>query len=211
MNFYYGTLVLSDCLLILSVVLGILRWVVLKKERKQSYLYYLGFILAIELINQGLIMLSYIQNTGFIYPFYVSGEFFILLSFFATAQDLSQKWHIAIVIMAILMFTEASVLWFNKEDVTAAGYGKVISHLSIACFAGYALLKGLKDFRKANRFLLIYGCLFLYYSTSLCLFLVLNQLRDLSPGSASVIWGMNNILSSILYGASCYTFLRLKK
>ncbi len=211
MNFYYNTLLISDCLLILSVLLGIRKWPALEKERKRVYLYYLGFILVIELINQGLIMLSYIQNTGFIYPFYVGGEFFLLLSMFARVHGLSGKWYVLVGIMAILMFVEAAVLWFYREDVVTAGYGKVVSHLSIVCFAGYTLIKGLRDFRNGDRFLPIYGCLLLYYSASLFLFLVLDQLQNLTPESASVVWGMNNVLSSILYGTSCYTFLQLKK
>ncbi|MBC9796632.1 hypothetical protein [Sinomicrobium weinanense] len=208
MYFYYGTLILSNSLLIIAFLLGGAKLSALHKEGKW-YICYLGFIVGVELLTE-ILILAYVQNTGFIYPFYAGGEFFLLISMFVVAQRLSYKWYIPIGLITIFIFVEAATLWFNNQNVTA-GYGKVFSHLSIACFAGYTLIRGLRHFEKENRFLTIYGCLFLYYLSSLFLFLLLHQLTDLNPQSASVVWGMNNILSSVLYGVSCYIFLRLKK
>lgn len=208
MYFYYGTLILSNCLLIISFVIGCSRYSTLHKAGRK-YLYYLSFIVCIELLTK-ISILTYMKNTGFIYPFYAGGEFFLLMSVFVSAQKLSRKWYIPIGLITVLIFSEAALLWYHSQQVEA-GYGKIFSHLFIACFAAYSLIRGLKDFKKENSFLIIYGGLFLYYTVSLFLFLLLYQLTDLNSQNASIVWGMNNVLSSILYGASCYTFWRLKK
>lgn len=208
MYFYYSTLIISNCLLIISFLLGCVKQGMLPVEGK-LYLYYLGFIICVELLTK-ILILAYIQNTGFIYPFYVGGEFFLLMTMFIVAQKLTYKWYVLIGLITAFIFIEAAVLWSNNQNITA-GYGKVFSHLSIVCFAGYSLIRGLKDFKKENGFLVIYGSLFLYYTISLFLFLLLQQLTDLNPQSAFILWGMNNVLSSILYGASCYIFWQLKK
>ncbi|WP_268223456.1 hypothetical protein [Sinomicrobium oceani] len=210
MSFYYGSLILSNCLLILSFVLGLSRWATLKRDKRHFFVAYLGFVLTIEVINEILIMLFYVQDISFIYPFYISGEFFLLMCLFLSIQKMSGSWYYVAAAVALLFFAEAAWLRSEGADVSA-GYGKVISHLSIVCFSGYILIRAIRESGRIDYFLNIYSCLLLYYAISVFLFLILDQLTALTPRNAAVIWGMNNILSSVLYGVSWYTFLQLKK
>jgi hypothetical protein len=79
------------------------------------------------------------------------------------------------------------------------------------CFAGYALLTEIKNSKINDRFILADSFIFLYYGLSVFLFFLLRQLSDLGKDEATMLWSINNILSSVLYLTFIYTFLRLKK
>lgn len=209
MELYYGALILSNCLLAISVFFGISKWSLLQKQGKW-YLYYLSFILCVELIVKFLIFILDAKNTYYVYPFYISGEFLLLSCMFIAGLNLSRNWYILSGTIASIIFVTTIFLIINNQDVTN-NICKIFSHLLIISIAGYCLIKELKDFEKENKFLVIYACLFLYYSISLFFFLLLDQLTAISDYDAYIIWGMNNILSSILYGVSTYTFIKLKK
>ncbi|TDQ08415.1 hypothetical protein ATK78_2928 [Pedobacter metabolipauper] len=209
MLFYYGSLVLSNCLLVISFLFGILKRPVLQKKEKW-YVYYLGYILCIEIIVKLLIFIYSAKSTYLVYPFYVSGEFFLLSAMFITELKISRKWYIVNGLITAVIFIRTVLLVINNPGVTDNA-SKIFSHLLIVCLAGYSLIKALGSFEKKNKFLIIYACLFLYYSVSLLFFLLLDQLKMLSDFNASTIWGMNNVLSSILYGASLYTFISSKR
>ena len=174
------------------------------------YLFYLGFVLSTELITETLILGFNNQNISFLYPFYISSEFFALSNMFILSLGLSNKWRSITSILSLALFVEAVILWSHNQFFTP-GFGKIISHLTIICLSGHLLIKNLKELEIYNPFIIIYAALFLYYAVSLFLFLLMNQLDNVDYNTASIIWSMNNILSSILYGASIYTFYQLKK
>jgi len=203
MQFYYGSLILSNCLLVLSVLVGIWKRSALNITQKW-YLGYLGYMMIIELVAKLLIFVLEVRSTYALYPFYVSGEFLLLSFMFLTGFEASRKWYVLCVLAGILVFAKAML--GSSGGHTINNIDKICAHLAIICLAGYSLLRGLKQFKKENKLLPVYACLFLYYSLSLFLFLLLNQLSHLAHADAYVIWGMNNILSAILYGTSIYIF-----
>ena len=210
MQFYYGSLILSNCLLVISFLIGILKRAELQRKEKW-YLAYLGYILGIELIVKLLIFVFDVKSTNYLYPFYISGEFLLLAYLFIAELNASRKWYIFGGIIALVIFIKTAVLADNSLTIVH-NIGKIFSHLCIICLAGYALVNELKNLKVGNnRFMLIYACLFMYYSISLFFFLLLNQLTTISHSDASIIWGMNNILSSILYATSIYVFALSKK
>lgn len=206
--FYYGATILTLSILGLSVLFGCLKFSLFSKEQKW-YLFFLIFVFGIELTSNLLIELG--RKNMLVYPFYISGEFFLLSGLFIVGLKLPRNMFFIAGIISALLFAEAFTLWLLDRN-TASGYGKAVSHLIIICLSGYYLIRALKVFtrEKQNRFLLIYACLFLYYMVSLFLFLLLNQLSTTTMLNASIVWGINNMLSSVLYGASLYTFLKFK-
>lgn len=203
MQFYYGSLILSNCLLVVSFLVGIWKRSGLEAKAKW-YLGYLGYIMVIELMVKLFIFVLEVRSTYAIYPFYISGEFLLLSFMFLAEFSSRRKWYLICILAAVLIFAKAML--GSSSANTINNIDKICSHLAIICMAGYALIRGLKQFKKGNRLLAIYACLFLYYSLSLFLFLLLNQLSRLSHADAYVIWGMNNLLSAILYGTSIYIF-----
>ena len=210
MQFYYGSLVLSNCLLVISFLVGIFKRAGLQRKEKW-YLAYLGYILGVELIVKLLIFVFNVKSTNYLYPFYISGEFLLLTYLFIVELNASRKWYVCCAIIAAIIFVKTTLLTDNSLEIVR-NIGKIFSHLCIICLSGYALVNELKNLKiDGNRFLLIYACLFMYYSISLFFFLLLNQLSTISHSDASIIWGMNNILSSILYATSIYIFALSKK
>jgi hypothetical protein len=205
--FYKGATIISFGLLILALIFGTV--VILQKERKW-YLYYLWFIFIIELTTKLLILFK--KENMIIYPFYVSGEFFILLMMFIVALNLSKKLFWIVGVISIILFSEAMILWLSDQNI-ALGIGKIISNFVIICMSAYYLIKALKNYNKseANSFLIIYACLFLYYSISLINFFFFDQLATMAQRNAYILWGMKNLFSATLYGASLYTFFRLRR
>ncbi len=204
--FYDVTTMLSLILLGISLLIGGVRFFSFSKGQKW-FLYYLGFDFITEMISKLLIFFH--QGNLFLYPFYISGEFILLSTMFIVELKLSRKWFVFSGLISVYLFSESFFLWMFHHNVSS-GIGKILSHLIIVCMVGYYFIHTLKTFEneKRNRSLLIYGCLFLYYVSSIFLFLLLDQLSTMSRCNASVIWGMNNALSCVLYGVSSYTFLR---
>lgn len=207
--FYYATTALSFSLLVLSLWLGYFNYFLFNREQK-CYLHYLGFIFIIELTTKLLILFG--KENLFVYPIYIAGEFLLLSIMLIIGLNLPRKSIVAVGIISVLLFSEAFMLWITNGNI-ASGAGKILSHLLIVCMVGYYLIRALKTIvpENPNVFLVIYGGLVLYYSVSLFHFLLMDQLTEISYSHAAIIWGMKNIFSSVLYGASFYTFLRLSK
>jgi len=206
MTFYYPVIILSNCLLLVAFLFAISNKQRSKDKDLRWYAIYLGFILTIEIITNSLIFIFDTSNTQSVYPLYVAGEFFILTKLFSTVLNFPKRWHTITIFIAISIFIEATILWSLNGDAST-GYGKIFSHLTIICLSGYLLIKNLKELESYDPLITIYAALFLYYAVSLFLFLLMDQLTKANI----VIWTMNNILSSILYGSSIYTFYELKK
>jgi hypothetical protein len=175
-------------------------------ELSKWYVIYLGFILTVELLTFFFIDIIESKTTQFLYPFYVSGEFFILISLFLKELKTPKKGAIIKWVITCYIFAETTILWFIHDDAST-GYGKIISHLTIICLLAILLIKNLKELEKNNPLSIIYTALFLYYGVSLFLFLLMNQLTEMNIN----IWIINNLLSSVLYGSSIYTFYKVSK
>ena len=205
-DFFYISVTLSCCLLIIAFTFGMYNKKLRAQKRMKWHFAYLGFILGIEMITLFSIYIIESENTSFTYPFYVAGEFFILSQILFPPLHSSKKWQLCFGLISIVLFLEASFLWFNNDFFTT-GIGKIFSHLTIICLLAMLLIKNLKNLEKNNPLSIIYTTLFLYYGVSLFLFLLMDQLTK----NNIMIWTMNNILSSILYGSYIYTFYKLRK
>lgn len=206
--FYYGITILSFSILSLSVIFGCLKFSFFRKEQKW-YIFFLVYVLCTELTTNLLVQFN--RENMLVYPFYISGEFFLLSGMFIIGLKLPRSMFFFSGAISFFLFAESFTRWMIDKNA-ASGYGIVVSNLIIICLSGYYLIRILKvlNLEKQNRFLLIYSILFLYYTVSLFLFLLLNQLPDTTIINASIVWGINNSLSAVLYGASLYTFIKIK-
>jgi len=204
--FYNSITILSFCLLVIALIFGLIKYNLLNKEHKW-FIYYLVFIFGIEIVSK-ILMIKQIDNL-FLYPYYVGGEFLILSTMFIIGLKLPRKLYIVTTIISLSVFFEAVWLWTNNQNVTS-GVGKSISHLIIICLTGNYIVRSIKTIDTKDKFIMIYGGMFLYYTISVFLFLFMDQLITMQIINAYIIWGMNNLFSSILYGVSFYTFLKLK-
>lgn len=205
-SYFFFSVILSNSLLLIAFLFGIFNRKLRIQKQIRLLLFYFGFILFIELTNEILIDFFEIRNTQSIYPFYIAGEFFILTQLLLNELKVKRKWYIIVAIITICIFFEALILWIINNDASTA-YGKIVSHITIICLAAYILIKRLKQIESTNEFLIIYAALFLYYSVSLFLFLLMNQLTETTIN----IWILNNLLSAIFYGSTLYTFYKLRK
>lgn len=209
MIFYNISLILANLILFFAFIIGFKNQFTLPAEKKWFF-YYIGFILGIEIILKSCIYLFNCSDTSFLYPLYIFGEFLILTKVFYTGIKIEPKWFVIPIFIGIIILTEGIYLWYNNQDASL-GLGKTISHLIIICLAGYSLINILKRSQTEVSIAIIYASLFLYYAISLIFFLLLHQLDTISKFNAYVIWGMNNILSALLYATSLYTFLKSKR
>ncbi|EJL74796.1 hypothetical protein [Chryseobacterium populi] len=205
-SYFIITWGITNILLLISFISGIFKYPVLRKEERQ-YVYYLGFLLLIEAATNFLTLVLHFKDTSFLYPIYIAGEFFVLVSLFIRKLNLSNFWFIPVVILTFgfLIINKFYITYFNND------IGKVTSNIIIICFAGVALLQQIKNNISINRFTLVDACIFFYYSVSVFIFIIQHQIASLSEDNYYTILGTNNILSSILYGSFIYTFIKLKK
>jgi hypothetical protein len=192
-------------LLVITMVIGAIKYRTFTKELKWFFCY-LGFDLIIEVLSRILIYMGH-QNL-IIYPFYISGEFILLATMIIVGLKLSRKWFIPAGLITVYLLLEPLILW--GYNYNSSGIGKTISNMIIVCMIGYYFIHTLKTFEnnKTNKILLIYGFLFLTYTSSIFLFLMIDQLATMSLSNASLVWGMNVTLSCLLYGVSSYTFIK---
>lgn len=202
---FYASVFLSFCLLITAFIYVVSNKLI-RKNVGHWYIKYLAFILVIEVITYFSIYILECKSTQYIYPLYVAGEFFILTRLFLAELKADKKWRIITGCISFYIFIEATSLWYINYGA-CNGSGKIVSHLIIICLAGLLLIKKLKDLETNNTLSIIYASLFFYYGASLFLFLLINQLTE----ENILVWITNNILSSILYGSSIYTFHKIKK
>ena len=206
MSLFNIALTLSCCLLLITFLYGIGSRKLRKNQLIRRYLLYLGFFLCIELARFVSIYIVDIKTINYIYIFYVVGEFFLLFHFFQKTLVIKKIWQIVIALIASCFFLETVVLWFVYGDSTI-GFSKVISHIIIVIAVALILVKNLKELEEKNPLLPLHAALLFYYAASIFLFLIMNQLTE----STSYIWSINNVMSSILYGSSIYTFYQLRK
>ncbi|WBV58637.1 hypothetical protein PFY10_09275 [Chryseobacterium daecheongense] len=205
-SYFITTWGITNFLLLVSLIFGIAKYSVLKKEEKQ-YVFYIGFLFFIEAATNFLTVVLHYKDTSFLYPIYIAGEFFLLTSLFIRKLGISKYGWIPVAVLSLgfLLMNKTFKIYFNDDVV------KVTSNIIIICFAGSTLLQQIKNNKAINRFILVDACIFFYYSVSVFIFIVQHQIATLSEDDYYTILGTNNILSSILYGSFIYTFIKLKK
>lgn len=201
MDTYKVILYLNNTLLFICAFIGLIKYRFFKNTEKW-YVYYIIFLFLIEAAVKLCFYIFGIKDVNFVFPFYVAGELLLLGVLFIRKLNMSVYWYIPVALLAAFFFIDSQV----TNDVK-----KVISNIVVICFAGYALLMEIKNSKINDRFLLADSFIFLYYALSVFLFFLLRQLSDLRTEEATMIWSINNILSSVLYLSIIYTFLKLKK
>jgi len=205
MTYLEISITLSICLLFIAFVSGVSIAKVRQHKLSRSFLILLGFFLVIETIR---LLSEFVFNFRIngIYPFYVIIEFLLLHYFLQMSIGNSKKLKISFGVFAS-SFVLVTFILYHFYDPRVINYSKVISHISITLIAVIILLKNLKEIEVANPFLPIYGALLLHYATSVFLFLLVEQIVEININ----VWSINNLLTSVLYASSIYTFYQLKK
>ncbi len=191
----------------IAVFSGVIHYKKLPNELRWFF-YFLCFFSIIEIISNILIELR-IQNI-LLYPLYVFGEF-LILSLLLFNKIFSKKTKYILITIFSLFFLAENIFLFVQQKNLTNSYSKIIFHLLIISSIAYLLIKTIKEFEKLNYILVNYIVLFFYYSISLFLFVLMNQLENVSLEKASIIWGLNNLLSSILYFSFIISFFKHKK
>ncbi len=202
MDIYQIILYLNNSLLVISAFIGLLKYRSFKNTEKW-YVYYIIFLFLIEAAAKISIKLFHVKDLGFLFPYYVAGDFLLLGILFIRKLGLSRIWYIPVALLAGFFLLDVGII---PNEVK-----KVISNIIIICFAGYALLMEIKNTRIDNRFMPVDGLIFLYYGLSVFLFFLIRQLAGFNTEQVEIIWGINNTLCIFLYISIIYTFLKLKK
>lgn len=203
--FFYSTIYSSYFFLFVASVFGILKYRALYSYER-CYVYYLLYTLLIEASVTILVDFFEAKETAIVYPFYIGGVFSILTFLFIRKLNLPKIWSLVIPSIGILyLIIHRFFEDLNHDQV------KVVSNIIIFGFAGFCLLQEIKKTKSDNRFLWVDALIFLYYAVSAFIFILHNQLGNMSIHHAYLIWGINNILTCILYSSFIYTFSRLKK
>lgn len=205
-DFYKAILFLNYGLLLSVIILGAARYRILNSKEKR-YFHCIAFLFFIELINFILPYIFRLNDTSFLYPVYIAGEFFLLTSLFIRKLNWpsSIQW-IAALIAGGFMIMKYGFNWPANADIM-----KGVSNIIIICLSGYTLIREIKNASIQGRFLWVDASIFFYYSVSVFIFIIQHQIANLSENDYYTLFSANNILSSILYCSFLYTFIRLKK
>lgn len=205
-DFFKAILFLNYGLLLSIILLGAAKYRILNTKEKQ-YFHCIAFLFFIELLNLALPYLFNFNDTSFLYPLYIAGEFFLITALFIRKLELS-KYFLGITGLLAAGFMVSKYVFnypFNSDIV------KVISNIIIICLSGFTLIREIRGVSTENRFLFVDACIFFYYSVSVFIFIIQHQIANLSENEYLIILSVNNILSSILYCSFLYTFIKLKK
>jgi ABC-type multidrug transport system fused ATPase/permease subunit len=205
-DFYKAILFLNYGLLLSVILLGAAKYRLLDHKEKQ-YFHCIAFLFFIELLNLVLPYVFKLDDTSFLYPFYIAGEFFLLTGLFIRKLDWPAyiRWIVAFAVAGFM------ILKYGFNYPANADIAKVISNIIIICLSGYTLIREIKNASTQGRFLLVDACIFFYYSVSVFIFIIQHQIANLSENDYYTLFSANNILSGILYCSFLYTFIRLKK
>ncbi|WP_080780451.1 hypothetical protein [Chryseobacterium phocaeense] len=205
-DFFKAILFLNYGLLLSVIILGAAKYRILHTKEKQ-YFHCIAFLFFIELLNLALPYVFNLNDTSFLYPLYIAGEFFLLTALFIRKLNFPKYFPGITAVLAVgFMVSKYTFNFPFNSDIV-----KVVSNIIIICLSGFALIREIRDASTQNRFLLVDACIFFYYSVSVFVFIIQHQLANLSENDYYIILSVNNILSSILYCSFLYTFIRLKK
>ena len=203
---YKIILFLNYALLLSVILLGAAKYRILSAKEKQ-YFHYIVFLFFIELLNLALPYIFSLNDTSFLYPLYIAGEFFLLAGLFVRKLD----WPKSVPGAAGILATGFMISKYGFDYPANADIAKVVSNITIICLSGFTLIREIKNTSLQNRFLLADASIFFYYSVSVFIFIIQHQIANLSENDYYTILSANNILSGILYCSFLYTFFRLKK
>ncbi|GGG42492.1 hypothetical protein BXY58_0008 [Epilithonimonas arachidiradicis] len=198
---------LSVVLLFIALIIGIVKIRSFTKNEKW-YIYYIIFIVFIESNSYVFLPLLGIKSIMFLYPVYIAGEFFTVTGIFIKKLNLSKKYFIATALLSLFFLTADRTLvhyQYNND------YSKAISNLIMISLIGYSLIKDIKNVKTKSPFQLNDKMFFLYFTVSIFMFLIQNQLIFLSKDQFATVWVINNLMVCILYSLFIKTFLQLKK
>ncbi|CAI8734952.1 hypothetical protein [Chryseobacterium sp. IT-36CA2] len=203
---YKAILFLNYALLLSVILLGAAKYRILNSREKQ-YFHCIAFLFFIELLNLALPYIFRLNDTSFLYPLYIAGEFFLLTGLFIRKLDWPKValWTVGILAGGFM------VAKYGFDYPSNADIAKVVSNIIIICLSGFTLIREIKNTSVQNRFLFVDASIFFYYSVSVFIFIIQHQIANLSENDYYIILSANNILSSILYCSFLYTFIRLKK
>ncbi|ROH90196.1 hypothetical protein EGI15_16130 [Chryseobacterium cucumeris] len=203
---YKAILFLNYALLLSVILLGAAKYRILNHKEKQ-YFHCIAFLFFIELLNLALPYIFRLNDTSFLYPLYIAGEFFLLTGLFIRKLD----WSRYVLWIVGVLATGFMISKYGFDYPANADIAKVVSNIIIICLSGFTLIREIKNTSTQNRFLLVDASIFFYYSVSVFIFIIQHQIANLSENDYYTILSANNILSSILYCSFLYTFFRLKK
>ncbi|WP_196886302.1 hypothetical protein [Aureivirga sp. CE67] len=205
-NFYKTLVILADFILAIVIFFGVKT----VKEKDTPIKYYLGFLsfyLIVEVIS--LICKELKMSNQLLFPFYISGEFFFASLFLTSSFKYNlKKW---ITLFSILILSVSFLIWdvYNYSYINIVKVSSQFSLLIISIMSLVVLLKGTEKNKLYRYKNLILGLLF-YYSLSLLMFSVLNQLIK-NPRILYLLWPLNIVFLIILYIVSFNTFRKLSK
>lgn len=203
---YKAILFLNYALLLSVILLGAAKYRILNYKEKQ-YFHCIAFLFFIELLNLALPYIFRLNDTSFLYPLYIAGEFFLLTGLFVRKLD----WPKAVLWITGALASGFMISKYGFDYPANADIAKVVSNIIIICLSGFTLIREIKNTSLQNRFLLVDASIFFYYSVSVFIFIIQHQIANLSENDYYTILSANNILSGILYCSFLYTFIRLKK
>lgn len=204
---FYKVFLFINYGLLISILFFIIWKYRLLCKRERQYVYYIVFLFLIELINLFFAYVMDLDNTSFLYPYYIFGEFLLLTSLFLRKLNLPKYLLIVNSLIGILFLLASNFLSIEINYDLA----KVISNIIIICLAGFTLLQQMKSSNSKDQFYLVDASIFFYYSVSVFIFVVQSQIVNLSTESVYLLMGTNNVLSTLLYCSIVYTLLKLKK
>ncbi|AZA77778.1 hypothetical protein EG347_09725 [Chryseobacterium sp. G0186] len=205
-DLYKTILFLNYGLLLAVILLGAIKYRILNHKEKQ-YFHCIAFLFFIELVNLVLPYVFRLDDTSFIYPFYIAGEFFLLTGLFIRKLN----WPKYLLTLVGVLATGFMISKYGFNYPANTDIAKVVSNIIIICLSGFTLIREIKDTSEQNRFLFVDASIFFYYSVSVFIFIVQHQIANLSENNYYMLFSANNILSSILYCSLLYTFIKLKK
>ncbi|MGE8553692.1 hypothetical protein [Chryseobacterium jejuense] len=205
-DLYKTILFLNYGLLLTVIVLGAVKYRILNSKEKQ-YFYCIAFLFFIELLNLVLPYVFKLNDTSFLYPFYIAGEFFLLTGLFIRKL----AWPKYLLGLGAAIAVGFMISKYGFDEPANADIAKVVSNIIIICLSGVTLIDEIKKTSAQNRFLWVDASIFFYYSVSVFIFIIQHQIVNLSENNYYILFTANNIFSSILYCSLLYTFIRLKK
>lgn len=206
--FFDSTVLIARFLLLVAIILAMIKYKLISKDEKW-YLFYLILVFFIEYIS--LTVAIFKINGGsnrFLYPIYIAGEFFTITGIFIKKLKLSSYSFIITGLLSLFFLVAESILiqyQYNND------YSKAISNIIMVCLIGYSLIQDIKNVKSKGVFQDVDKMFFLYFTVSIFIFVLQQQLMSLPIDYFSALWMINNILTCVVYSFFIYTFLKLKK
>ncbi|MCL7986621.1 hypothetical protein M8998_01580 [Sphingobacterium sp. lm-10] len=157
-----------------------------------------------------LIYVYKVDSTLFLFNLFISFELLLLTNFLARIHHNWSRMLYVSIVLFLFMLT-ISVIDFLWHPIYWTKWMKPLSHIVIVSFIGLNLVRGINLRFDKHGTLTVHYALLLYYFVSTILFLIMEQLPNIHIENAALLWGINNLLSTILYATCIYHFYSLRK